>query len=389
MRKSLEQAPKGLSEMLRHVLESFSASSNEEELEYLNELLAWTTCAPRPLKLDEIETILRLCSPDGEGMIYPEGALRKQFASFFSLNREDGLTTAELQNPRQPKIDLDDEDEESDDGEDNEDGEAFQDVENDTDFDSNKETTEVTFCHASIGDFFRNESQGKVSAGEGHVAIGVDYHDAKVYILKTCLRIICELGFPDKIEGGLKFLKDYASEFWLQHVETIELSKVKLEDKREIASMLSRVFSREDVIRAWWPWNSSFVKYKWILQWWEDKELVESLPKEEQDFITSTAGSPATLFKPVAQVYGKLLFDPQNSDAGYYAGIINVYLQLANGKMLDASSDSWTPTAGLQQPRILAMRLNGVVTRKQQLGIDASGWLFVIMSITRKHWSIS
>src|SRR2546429_5706230 len=41
-------------------------------------------------------TLFRSKSPDGEGMIYLEGVLRKQFASFFSLNREDGLTTAEL-----------------------------------------------------------------------------------------------------------------------------------------------------------------------------------------------------------------------------------------------------------------------------------------------------
>jgi hypothetical protein len=37
MRKALEQPPKGLEEMFRHVLFSFSAGSDEEEAEYLNE----------------------------------------------------------------------------------------------------------------------------------------------------------------------------------------------------------------------------------------------------------------------------------------------------------------------------------------------------------------
>jgi hypothetical protein len=217
MRNSLDQAPKGLKEMLRHVLESFSANSNEEELEYLNELLAWTTCALRPFKLGEIETILRLKSPDGEGMIYPEGALRKQFASFFVLNRDDRLTTAELQNPHQYKADSDEEEE-------SETREVFEDVDNETDFDSNKETTEVTFCHASIGDFFRNETQGKVSAGEDHIPIGVDYHDAKVNVLRVCLRLLCDTQFVKKAEGGRVLVQNYAGLHWLAHLRSTLVS---------------------------------------------------------------------------------------------------------------------------------------------------------------------
>ena len=84
--------------MLHHVLESFSTSLNKEELEYPNELLAWTTCAPHPFHLGKAETILKLKSPVREAMIYPQGALRKHFAFLFSLNREDGLAMTEMQN---------------------------------------------------------------------------------------------------------------------------------------------------------------------------------------------------------------------------------------------------------------------------------------------------
>ena len=198
-------------------------------------------------------------------MIYPEGALRKQFASFFILNREDGLTTAELQNPHRYKGDSDDEEEEG------EKGEVFEDVESATDFDSNKETTEVTFCHASIGDFFRDETQGKVSAGDGHIPIGVDYHDAKVHVLKMCLRLLSDFEFAKKAEEIAAFTKKYVSEYWPTHLRSIELSKVKPEDRKEVAIMLAKMFSQEDIVEPWTCRKAclcSNESLKLIRQWW-------------------------------------------------------------------------------------------------------------------------
>ncbi|KAE8149863.1 hypothetical protein BDV25DRAFT_140381 [Aspergillus avenaceus] len=125
MRKALDQAPKGLKDMLRHVLLSFSTDSNEEELGFLNETLLW------------------LQSPEGDGMIYPEGALRRHFASFFNLDRENGLTMAELQMMSTNRDNFDESDNE---GSDSDADEAFEDADNFTDFDSHKETTTVTFC---------------------------------------------------------------------------------------------------------------------------------------------------------------------------------------------------------------------------------------------------
>ena len=95
--EALNKAPRGLNEMLRHVLEGFSATLEDEDPDDLNELLAWVTCAERPMKLGELDLVLRLKSPSGDGMLALEDALRTQFASFFSLTREDGLTTGELQ----------------------------------------------------------------------------------------------------------------------------------------------------------------------------------------------------------------------------------------------------------------------------------------------------
>jgi hypothetical protein len=335
MRKSLDQAPKGLKEMLRHVLESFSAGSNEEEpeeLEYLNELLAWTTCAPRPFKLGEIETILRLKSEDGNGLLWPENSLRKQFASFFAVNHEDKLTTAELQHPRHYKTDSDGSDDEADGGE------AFEDVENNADFDSNKETTEVAFCHASIGNFFRDEAQGKVSASNGHIPVGVDFHEAKVHLLKTCLRLFCDSDFAKKAEAT-DFRSKYAGANWITHLQSLELPKAKLEDRREIARMLAQMFSEPEVIKLWIrsvAWHCSNNKLKLVRQWWEDKGVVDTLPEKEREFVTSTADAPASTFKLATMELATSWFDPLGLKPSYCAGIVLNYLRFEDGTNADS-----------------------------------------------------
>jgi hypothetical protein len=181
--EALNKAPKGLNEMLRHVLEGFSAALEEDDSDDLNELLAWVTCAERPMKLGELDLVLRLRSPSGDGLLALEDALRTQFASFFSLTREDGLTTGELQRNLTQSLDDDEFDIQSEESEE----EGLEDVHNPTEFKSNPRTTEVAFCHAAIGDFFRDAIESQVTAGEGHPLIGVDINEAKASVCITCL----------------------------------------------------------------------------------------------------------------------------------------------------------------------------------------------------------
>jgi hypothetical protein len=218
VQKSLDEAPKGLKEMLHHVLERFSLDSTEEDAEYLNELLAWTTCAQRPLKLGELDAILKLQSQEGEGMLLFEDALRGRFASFFSLTRADRRSTGELQSKPRSVIDSDDEQE------DPIHEKGFEDVENVTVFHSNPGTTEVTFCHASIGDFFRDESEGKVSAGDGYPVIVVDFNQARISVLKKCLELFCVDELVDQLQNGGRSLVYYARYKWQAHLLAVDPS---------------------------------------------------------------------------------------------------------------------------------------------------------------------
>ncbi|KAE8385186.1 NACHT and TPR domain protein [Aspergillus alliaceus] len=296
MRKALEQAPRGLKEMLRHVLATFSRSSNEEELEYLNETLLWVTCANQPWSLAEIEAILRLKSPEGDGIIDLEGAIRRQWASFFTLHREDGLTTAELEN-RPAYLDA------FDWGTDKEKQDEYESSEEDyfMAFNSKRDTTTVTFCHASIGDFLRDESEGKVSATESHIGVGVYYHEAKIHILRTYLRLITNPEFAIKANDSGHMLQN-AARHWGDHLLTTFPSKCSLEDRREIAKMLLTAFRSEEAMTNWLGegnWALPTATIKAVRQWWQEHDVHEFLSPEEKEFISTTESESGNLLKPM------------------------------------------------------------------------------------------
>ncbi|RLL95865.1 hypothetical protein CFD26_105362 [Aspergillus turcosus] len=343
IRKSLEQAPKGLKEMLRHVLMSFSASLNNEELEFLNELLLWATCAVRPLTLGEVEAILELKSAEGDGMIYLEGALRKQFAAFFNLDREDGLTTTELQTMADRTYESDDEDVTN---EDSEDQDAFEDVENIVDFDSNKESTTVTFSHASLGDFFRDPNEGKVSAAEDKLPVGVVYKDAKAHVFKTCLKILTDTEFSEKAKDS-SVTVTYAARNWVQHLHVVQPSETSLEDRKTIASMLARMFGMEEYMAKWVPrrsWVSTSENLKAIQRWWDDPEIVESLAVKEAEFVLSVKEKPVETFRPIAEFCAKKWLAEDDWSPAAPAAMIISYLKCQRGIDEDFLS-RFAPTA--------------------------------------------
>lgn len=332
MRKSLSEAPKGLTEMLRHVLESFSLNCIDEEPENLNDLLAWTACASRPLKLGELDTILKLNSPEGDGMIYLEGALRKQFASFFSLTREDGLSTAELQSVRQVGDETDDETNNS------RPDEGFEDVDNLTDFDSNPTTTEVTFCHASVGDFLRDESQGKVSIGKGYPAIGVNFNEAKISVLKTCLELFCDDELANKPQQSSQSMMPYAFAEWYKHLCAVEPSKTELTQRKMIGGLLAKMFGQEAFMKNWaggvgWGFFT-YENVKTVRSWLDDEDVVRSLPSEDQTFVKVTSESHALTFKPLARYIAKQWLEDVWWLPANCCNIVHGYLSLEKGTPL-------------------------------------------------------
>lgn len=303
IRASLHEAPKGLREMIRHVLERFSAELKDEQPDDLNAMLAWVSCAGRPLHLDEMDAILQLRSAEGDGVLNLENMLRKQFASFFLLIRLDGLQTSDLQSDRVNE----DEQKESEDG--------LDDVENETDFNSNKETTEVIFCHASIGDFFRDRNQGKVSAGEEYPEIGVDIMQARMMTLKTCLTLVTT-------RSSTCLLRNYALSYWHQHLQeaTSYLEDTDQNDKLEIVKLLLTLLRDCNTITDWVSQaGSEFYNVdsaKIVMQWLADNAVLEHVSPEDREWIISKLEKPVKIYSPMAELLAEKWLCGVNWDHG-------------------------------------------------------------------------
>ncbi|CAG8016084.1 unnamed protein product [Penicillium nalgiovense] len=339
MRKTLEQAPRGLKEMLRHVLATFSERSHEEELEYLNETLLWVTCADQPWKLADLEAILKLKSPEGDGMIDLEGAMRRQWASFFSLDREDGLTTAELDNGL-GHLDA------FDWGADDEKHGEYENPEEDyfMQYNSKKNTTTVTFCHASIGDFLRDESEGKVSATGDHIGVGVNYQEAKAHILQTYLRLMTNPDFASKADDSGEMFA-HAAWDWRNQLLTTSASKSSFEDRREIAKMLLTAFRSEESMSNWLrgdKWTISTATVKAVQQWWQEQDVRECLLPEEEEFISLTDEKPVHLFTPMAMFCIKRWLQEDFPGPGPMVSIVWRYQMLAKGEEIPDDDRSLT-----------------------------------------------
>lgn len=249
MRQALSEAPSGLFDTMQRTLDRIHNELNVEDAKDFDTLLSWVTCAKRPFKLGELESILKLTSDEGESVVYLEGELRKRYASFFNVNREDGRSTEDLQIEHLLLI-ADDDDPAVANAEagtlvDHDTG-LLDDFGEDMDIDSNPITTEVTLSHASFGDFFR-----KHRAAVGN---GTDFSQWSMQITRHLLRILCDKETPQKWKDNvysLDSLSTYAAVYWQDHLKDIDFENASHEDRTEIGQRLISMFRHEDTLRIW------------------------------------------------------------------------------------------------------------------------------------------
>ncbi|KAK6437297.1 hypothetical protein LTR95_006512 [Oleoguttula sp. CCFEE 5521] len=282
--KALNEAPKGLTEMLKHVLEGYSSSLSEAEASDLNDMLMWVALAQRPLFLGELDSVLRLKSDEGQGVIDLEGQLRKSYASLFTLTRDDGLSTAELLAPKRGE----DEDEDIEDavtGAEQEDG--ADDLDYPTEFDSNPRTTTVSFSHASISDFFRNPKHGKVAQAECP-PIGVDFELAKIVMVKTSLALIVDETLVARMKDSVS-LRPYGALQWLDYVKQADRNVATPEEQLEIGKNMADVLHDPKHhptwtgLRGWNLWREDLSAA--TIPWLKHSEVINSTTAERADWI--------------------------------------------------------------------------------------------------------
>ncbi|KAJ5836404.1 Tetratricopeptide-like helical [Penicillium robsamsonii] len=297
IQRTLDEAPKGLTKMISHVLGGFSESftDNPQYAGDLNELLAWTMCTPSPLSLFEIDNLLKWRSPEGESWIWLEGSLRVQFASIFLLTREDGLSTTDLKR-RTNYAEYGDFEETSEcDLEENED------LDLNDDFDSDHKTTTVSFCHASLGEFFRGQ-KAKVSIGPNAPYIGVNYHEARVLVLSRCFEIIQNK--EESREQIALALRSYACNYLLQFLTAVDMSQITKDAKKVIGFQLAELLSDESGFKAFVSPDKLNLFTQGALnilnKWLGDPDVQEALPDEAKIWYSNAiAESPAEILRPI------------------------------------------------------------------------------------------
>jgi tetratricopeptide (TPR) repeat protein len=360
--KSLETYPQEINGMLHKTLENLAETISEEDASDLNEMLQWIAYAEQSLTLEQLEALLILRFDETPFRF--EDTLRGQYACFFELEREDGLTTDDLikdherrrrsksrdstpsdrprrsssvtresptrralspaqkltmatrrrtspvnlpsspveRAPRSPVFralrseapDLDE-----------------------MEFRSKKSTTTVTFFHNSVREFFRDENTDKITCGTDGIALGVKTSEAKLHILKTCLRIFNdEAWFKSKSLPHEKHhpMKQYAAWYWQEHLASLDPSKVSKEDKKTIGQHVYKMLTDERII---YEWSIMYEKndegsvvftdknLKALRQWMEDTDVLAGLEPAAREWAQKSATKPTGIVENIGRYYAK------------------------------------------------------------------------------------
>lgn len=353
IQKSLETFPKEIDGMLLRTLESLSDTISEEEAEDLNEMLRWIVCAEEALSLEQLEAVLIL--QFGDPPFRLEETLRGQYGCFFELEREDGLTTDDLIKDfeRKQRIIRRDTSPASRSSPDRrisvsealESGHALKPrghqeairrlsmssgnssphsptrsidlavTSNEMEYRSKKSTTSVTFFHSTVREFFRSFSTNTASASF-KPSITFDNVEARLHIVKTCLRIFFDKQWFEKFNlgPGKSAIKQYAAWYWQEHLAALDPAAVGIKDKTELAPQIIAMLTDETTINSW-----TFLYLKnneglevlndtnltGILRWFSDTDVINCLSGSAKEFALSLKANPSKISEPIGRQYAK------------------------------------------------------------------------------------
>lgn len=360
--KSLESFPKEINGVLNTTLANLSSTITEEEAEDLNEMLRWTVCAEQALTVEQLEAALILAF--GDPPFRFEDSLRGQYACFFELEREDGLTTDDLvkdhereqrsrrtstptssrprrassagkkDSPNRPSISPSQRLTESKRRRTSpvaletspvrnyspSRSPARSDPERELEFRSKKSTTAVTFFHASVREFFRDEDTTAATSHPGGHKIGFDITEARLHVLQRCLRIFNDVGWFKREQLGNRqyAIKQYAAWYWQEHLAAIDMSLVKREDKETIGRHVAGMLMEENIIYDWsimYEKNDEGLEVltdrniKALRKWMSDPEVLAGLDEGKRAWATKAVEQPMGIIQNIGKFYARAWVD--------------------------------------------------------------------------------
>ncbi|KAF4982107.1 hypothetical protein FZEAL_2213 [Fusarium zealandicum] len=311
--QSLQSYPKEINGMLARTLKNLSDTLYEDQAKDLNEMLQWAACAEEVLSLEQLEAVVIL--KIGDRPFNLEETLRGQYACFFELEREDGLTTDDLirQHEKQQRI------KNGEPGSGRRSSSASRpgssknssprsqsifgrspptassdflkrtlspgrhgsptkqlspsrssgrsparglsgagspdlfDPMGEMEFRSNKSSTWVTFFHSSVKEFFSKENSANLGSKGKGPTIGFDPTTARIHILKTCLSIFTDKAWFEKYKlgKGREAIKQYAAWYWQEHLAVLDPAALPTPEKRELGQRVYKMLTDDNIILDW------------------------------------------------------------------------------------------------------------------------------------------
>lgn len=347
---TLEQAPHDLTKMIRHVFERLAGDPSVQKEDF-NEILTWITVARTPLRLGQMDVILKLRGKLGEGMPDLEDRLRDQFSSFFTLQREDNQTTESLQLRAQVvRHEIISHAEHSSDqaGESHDVHQTVEDFEEEDTgpptYDSNFETTLLGFSHASIKDYLVQEGRPTTRKYPVDLGIEVDINKAEHHITATCLSILCdtehEFVFSDNN------MLEYTADNFLKHLQNVDRSSLSKEKKQTVIRPLFTIFQSDSIMERWiekcsdeystfvqsWLKDSNLTRC--VRDWFADEDITDlDFTAQEKEHLQYASRSDSNLWERLARFCASQWLATGKAPAqnpAFYVWVLHVYLSLVS-----------------------------------------------------------
>ncbi len=288
--EALNNPPRDIGQILQDILKHFGHTHTIQEINDLNNLLAWVLYARRPLTLAEVNAAAGLEADHGP-FLNIRDKIESEFSAYFSITeiaRKNSNSKF-----KDPPLDAS-----VDPGQKDERLQTPQDSENSED----SEEALIRLTHSSIALFFR--SAAKVEINSKGVALGVTADEAHTHLLKTCLKLICA-NVPAPTLGQLSdsdTLLKYAANYFLEHLIILQPNQIPIELKDCIAKNLLQVCRDDGVMNRWfgsleelpqWWYSMREVDHIWALV--NDENLRQNLSPDEQGLFTGTKASKAEI----------------------------------------------------------------------------------------------
>jgi hypothetical protein len=285
--EALDNPPRDIDQILQDILRHFGHTHTIQEINDLNNLLAWVLYARRPLTLAEVNAAVGLESGHGP-FLNIRDKIESEFSAYFSVtdvgrkNLKGKLEVTVLDN----LVDSDRKDDRKR-------------IQQESETLGDPEEALLRLTHSSITKFFR--SAAKVDINTKGIALGVTADVANTRILKACLKLLCTKNRTEALGqfSDSDALLNYAANNVLGHLMKLQPDQMSIDEKTSVAQYLLQVFGDDEAIDRWLtsfesvPVFYSMVEVDQIWTLLSDENVKQNLTPEERALITNTEISKA------------------------------------------------------------------------------------------------